>query len=343
MVGTSPAPADHLPSGQEANEVLMRFLITLAIWAIAATCAAQPATVLVTGSNRGLGLEFVKQYAEQGWRVIATARNPGSAEELQALARANQNVTVERLDLLDYAGIEALAQDYRGTSIDVLLNNAGVMVCPYSTNADGFENQLVSNHLGHFLLSVLLTPALIRGAPARVIELSSGAHGMSDFDFDDPNFERREYNPWIAYGQSKTANALFALEYDRRLRARGVSAFSVHPGVIMTELGRHMTEETMQQMQDHVRAQAGASGTPLPDEPPEMTFKSVEAGAATQCWAATASELDDQGGKYLADCQVAVVGGDIGENGVAPYAQDAKAAARLWAMSEEWVGQKLEA
>jgi NAD(P)-dependent dehydrogenase (short-subunit alcohol dehydrogenase family) len=304
--------------------------------------------VVITGTSSGLGLESTRALASKGAAITMLARsadkNEAAAETVRGLV-PGADLETRTIDLTSLESVRACAEGILEAhdKIDVLLNNAGVMVCPYSTNADGFENQLVSNHLGHFLLSVLLTPALIRGAPARVIELSSGAHGMSDFDFDDPNFERREYNPWIAYGQSKTANALFALEYDRRLRARGVSAFSVHPGVIMTELGRHMTEETMQQMQDHVRAQAGASGTPLPDEPPEMTFKSVEAGAATQCWAATASELDDQGGKYLADCQVAVVGGDIGENGVAPYAQDSKAAARLWAMSEEWVGQKLEA
>ena len=304
--------------------------------------------VVITGTSSGLGLESTRALASKGAAITMLARsadkNEAAAETVRGLV-PGADLETRTIDLTSLESVRACAEGVLEAhdKIDVLLNNAGVMVCPYSTNADGFENQLVSNHLGHFLLSVLLTPALIRGAPARVIELSSGAHGMSDFDFDDPNFERREYNPWIAYGQSKTANALFALEYDRRLRARGVSAFSVHPGVIMTELGRHMTEETMQQMQDHVRAQAGASGTPLPDEPPEMTFKSVEAGAATQCWAATASELDDQGGKYLADCQVAVVGGDIGENGVAPYAQDSKAAARLWAMSEEWVGQKLEA
>jgi NAD(P)-dependent dehydrogenase (short-subunit alcohol dehydrogenase family) len=304
--------------------------------------------VVITGTSSGLGLESTRALASKGAAITMLARsadkNEAAAETVRGLV-PGADLETRTIDLTSLESVRACAEGILEAhdKIDVLLNNAGVMVCPYSTNADGFENQLVSNHLGHFLLSVLLTPALIRGAPARVIELSSGAHGMSDFDFDDPNFERREYNPWIAYGQSKTANALFALEYDRRLRARGVSAFSVHPGVIMTELGRHMTEETMQQMQDHVRAQADASGTPLPDEPPEMTFKSVEAGAATQCWAATASELDDQGGKYLADCQVAVVGGDIGENGVAPYAQDSKAAARLWAMSEEWVGQKLEA
>jgi NAD(P)-dependent dehydrogenase (short-subunit alcohol dehydrogenase family) len=304
--------------------------------------------IVITGTSSGLGLESTRALASKGAAITMLARsadkNEAAAETVRGLV-PGADLETRTIDLTSLESVRACAEGILEAhdKIDVLINNAGVMVCPYSTNADGFENQLVSNHLGHFLLSVLLTPALIRGAPARVIELSSGAHGMSDFDFDDPNFERREYNPWIAYGQSKTANALFALEYDRRLRARGVSAFSVHPGVIMTELGRHMTEETMQQMQDHVRAQADAAGTPLPDEPPEMTFKSVEAGAATQCWAATASELDDQGGKYLADCQVAEVGGDIGENGVAAYAQDSKAAARLWALSEEWVGQKLEA
>lgn len=304
--------------------------------------------IVITGTSSGLGLESTRALASKGAAITMLARsadkNEAAAETVRGLV-PGADLETRTIDLTSFESVRACAEGILEAhdKIDVLLNNAGVMVCPYSTNADGFENQLVSNHLGHFLFSVLLTPALIRGAPARVIELSSGAHGMSDFDFDDPNFERREYNPWIAYGQSKTANALFALEYDRRLRARGVSAFSVHPGVIMTELGRHMTEETMQQMQDHVRAQADAAGTPLPDEPPEMTFKSVEAGAATQCWAATASELDDQGGKYLADCQVAAVGGDIGENGVAAYAQDSKAATRLWALSEEWVGQKLEA
>jgi NAD(P)-dependent dehydrogenase (short-subunit alcohol dehydrogenase family) len=304
--------------------------------------------IVITGTSSGLGLESTRALASKGAAITMLARsvdkNEAAAETVRGLV-PGADLETRTIDLTSLDSVRACAEGILEAhdKIDVLINNAGVMVCPYSTNADGFENQLMSNHLGHFLLSVLLTPALIRGAPARVVELSSGAHGMSDFDFDDPNFERREYNPWTAYGQSKTANALFALEYDRRLRARGVSAFSVHPGVIMTELGRHMTEETMQQMQDHVRAQADVSGNPLPDEPPEMTFKSVEAGAATQCWAATASDLDDQGGKYLADCQVAVVGGDIGESGVEPYAQDSKAAARLWALSEEWVGQKLEA
>jgi len=295
--------------------------------------------IVITGTSSGLGLESTRALASKGAAITMLARsidkNEAAAETVRGLV-PGADLETRTIDLTSLESVRACAEGILEAHdrIDVLINNAGVMVCPYSTNGDGFENQLMSNHLGHFLLSLLLTPALIRGAPSRLIELSSGAHG---------NFEHREYNPWIAYAQSKTANALFALEYDRRLRERGVSAYSVHPGVIMTELGRHMTEETMQQMQDHVRAQAETSGEALPDEPPEMTFKSVEAGAATQCWAATAPELDDQGGKYLANCRVAVVGGDTGEDGVAPYAQDPETAARLWALSEEWVGQKLEA
>jgi NAD(P)-dependent dehydrogenase (short-subunit alcohol dehydrogenase family) len=304
--------------------------------------------IVITGTSSGLGLETARAMASKGAAITMLARSVEKNEAAAAALRdqvAGADLETREIDLTSFESVRACAEGILEAHdrIDVLINNAGVMVCPFSTNADGFENQLVSNHLGHFLLSLLLAPALIRAAPSRLIELSSGAHGLSGFDFDDPNFERREYNPWTAYGQSKTANALFALEFDRRLSGRGVSAYSVHPGVIMTELGRHMTPETMQQMQEQVRARAEATGEPLPDAPPEMVFKSVEAGAATQCWAATAPELDGHGGKYLADCQVATVDGDVAESGVAAHAQDPEAAQRLWALSEEWVGQKLEA
>ncbi|HIF92751.1 MAG TPA: SDR family NAD(P)-dependent oxidoreductase [Myxococcales bacterium] len=304
--------------------------------------------IVITGTSSGLGLETARAMASKGGAITMLARSVEKNEAAASRVREQVpgvDLETREIDLTSFESVRACAEGILEAhdKIDILINNAGVMVCPYSTNADGFENQLVSNHLGHFLLSVLLTPALIRGAPARVVELSSGAHGMSDFDFDDPNFAHREYNPWVAYGQSKTANALFALEYNRRLSDRGVSAYSVHPGVIMTELGRHMTEETMQQMFDHVRAAAEASGESLPDAPPAIAYKTVEAGAATQCWAATASELDGQGGKYLADCQVAIVGGDTSERGVMPYARDPEAARKLWTLSENWVGQKLEA
>jgi NAD(P)-dependent dehydrogenase (short-subunit alcohol dehydrogenase family) len=304
--------------------------------------------IVITGTSSGLGLESTRALASKGAAITMLARNVEKNEVAANRVREEvpgADLETRAIDLTSLASIRACAESILNdhSEIDVLINNAGVMVCPYSANADGFENQLMSNHIGHFLFSVLLTPALVRGAPARLVELSSGAHGLSAFDFEDPNFERREYDPWTAYGQSKTANALFALEYDRRLRDRGVSAFSVHPGVIMTELGRHMTPETMQLMQDQARARAEAAGEPVSDEPPAMTFKSVEAGAATQCWAATAPELEGQGGKYLADCQIGILDGDVSETGVAPHAQDADAAARLWTLSESWVGQKLDA
>ena len=163
---------------------------------------------------------------------------------------------------------------------------------------------------------------------------------MSDIDYDDPMFERREYNPWIAYGQSKTANALFAVELDRRLRERGAAAYAVHPGMIMTELARHFTEETLQQMQELIAERTASQGTE-PSAPPAMEFKSVESGAATQVWAATAAALADKGGAYLANCQIAEVGGDVAQAGVEGYAQDPASAARLWTLSEELVGESI--
>ena len=226
--------------------------------------------------------------------------------------------------------------------IDVLINNAGVMCCPQGQTADGFELQLGTNHLGHFLLTALLAPALLAAAPARVVALSSGAHGIAGIDLDDLMFERRAYDPWVAYGQAKTANALFALELDRRLHDRGVAAYAVHPGVIMTELARHMTPEIMQQMQDRMRERAEAHGE-QPDAGGGLTFKSVEAGAATEVWAATAPELADHGGAYLGDCQVAIVGANTSANGVDPHARDPETARRLFAVSEQLVGQKLDA
>jgi NAD(P)-dependent dehydrogenase (short-subunit alcohol dehydrogenase family) len=244
---------------------------------------------------------------------------------------------------LDLASLESVRSFAKGfladhQRLDVLLDNAGVMCCPQGTTSDGFETQLGTNHIGHFLLTGLLAPALVASAPSRVVALSSAGHGIAGIDFDDPMFERREYDPWLAYGQSKTANALFALELDRRLANRGVSAYSVHPGMIMTELARHMTAELLERMQQRVKERAKAAGA----ESPGMSFKSVEAGAATQVWAATTGDLADHGGAYLADCQLGVKGRDQGERSVEPHAQDPEAAARLWTVSEGWVGQTFD-
>jgi NAD(P)-dependent dehydrogenase (short-subunit alcohol dehydrogenase family) len=304
--------------------------------------------IVITGTSSGLGLESVRALASKGATITMLARNTEKNEAAAVQLRTQipgAELETRQLDLTSLPSVRACATGILADHprIDVLINNAGVMCCPYSTTSDGFENHMASNHVGHFLLSILLAPALTGGTPARLVELSSGAHGMSGMDFDDPMFERREYDPWLAYGQSKTANALFALEFDRRLRDRGVSAYSVHPGLIMTELGRHMDAEVMGLMQTHIERrarEAGAEGSI--DTAAAMTFKSIEAGAATQCWAATAPELDGQGGRYLSDCQLATVGG-ADETGVAPHAQDPEAAALLWTLSEEWVGQKLDA
>jgi NAD(P)-dependent dehydrogenase (short-subunit alcohol dehydrogenase family) len=278
--------------------------------------------IVITGASGGLGEESARALASKGASVTMAARsaekNAAAAERIRATV-PDADLELRELDLASLASVRSFAKDFLADHdrIDVLLNNAGVMACPHGTTADGFEMQLGTNHLGHFLLTGLLDSALGKGS--RVVELSSGAHGMADVDYDDPMFERREYHPWISYGQSKTANALFALELDRRLRARGASAYSVHPGMIMTELSRHFTEETMTQML-------------------EMRAKRAEehGGAAEE-----APELADQGGRYLADCQIGEVGGDIARTGVAEWATDVDSAARLWTLSEELVGESL--
>ena len=207
--------------------------------------------------------------------------------------------------------------------LQLLVNNAGVMYTPFERTAEGFEMQFGTNHLGHFLLTCLLVPALLAGAPSRVVNLSSGGHFGSDIVWDDPNFEQREYDKFAAYGQSKTANILFSVELERRLGDRGVHAYAVHPGMIATELGRYMTRDDMAALQE--RAKRGPSG----GMPPR---KSLEQGAATTVWAATADGLDEQGGTYLADCQVT--------DQHAPWARDRESAARLWTLSEKLVGQE---
>jgi len=185
--------------------------------------------------------------------------------------------------------------------------------------------QFGTNHMGHFLLTCLLVPTL--AADARVVSLSSGGHKFGNMDFDDPNYRQRDYEKWSAYGQSKTANALFAVGLDDRLKSRGIRVFAVHPGVIMTELSRHMVQEDYQLL-----------SASLP-EGQEMVFKSVEQGAATSVWAATSPELAGEGGIYLEDCQIAEASATGANGGVESYAVDHDAADRLWQLSENLVGQ----
>jgi NAD(P)-dependent dehydrogenase (short-subunit alcohol dehydrogenase family) len=200
------------------------------------------------------------------------------------------------------------------------------MACPPAKTADGLELQFGSNHVGHFLATCLLAPALRQGAPSRVVSVSSRGHHMSPVVFDDIQFERRPYDKWLAYGQAKTANVLFAVGLERRLGPRGVHANALHPGGIMTELSRHLQAEDFKFLQSRARG---------------MKFKTVEAGAATSVFAATGPELEGRGGLYLEDCHVATVN-DAPDalDGVKSYALDPRNADRLWEVSEELVGER---
>ncbi len=219
----------------------------------------------------------------------------------------------------------------------MLINNAGVMACPEGRTADGFEMQFGTNHLGHFLLTALLFPAVMAGDGPRIVNLSSAGHSISDVDLDDVNVEAGDYDPWIAYGRSKTANALFSRGLAQRFGGAGLLSFSVHPGGIVTDLGRHLNDELIGQMIERGRERAEASG-----ESGGLEFKSVEAGAATQVWASVA-DLADHNGAYLADCQVGVEGGNPNTTGFMSYLLDDTTTDRLWSLSEELVGASFPA
>ena len=287
---------------------------------------------IVTGASGGLGAETARALASCGAAVTLAVRDTAKAASVADAIRqstGNPNVDLGELELVEPDSVRAFAKSWlaRGEALHILVNNAGVMACPLDRNALGWEMQLATNHLGHFLLTCLLVPALEAGAPARIVNLSSGGHRFGGVDFDDPNYEQREYDKWGAYGQSKTANVLFSVELTRRLADRGVTANAVHPGVIMTELARHLQPSDLETLQS--RAPKGG-----------LHFKSVEAGAATSVWAATSPELEGRGALYLEDCQIGKPADEAGDaGGYAPWAVDPDAAVRLWSLSEELIGR----
>ncbi len=286
-------------------------------------------TVLVTGAASGLGLESARVLAGAGAHVVLAVRDQEKADA--AMAAIRESVPDASLDagILDLSSLESVRTFAKWAAdkyprIDVLMNNAGVMACPQAQTVDGFEMQFGTNHLGHFLLTNLLLPSVLAAAPSRIVNLSSAGHHSHDVFWDDPNFETTPYNEWDAYGQSKTANILFSIELDRRLAGKGVHAYAVHPGVIGTNLGRHLTEDSVKDLLDRRKSRPGG------DKP--MPFKSVEQGAATQVWAAVAPELDAHGGEYLEDTAVSDLRTD--------YSRSTENAKRLWSMSETFVGQQ---
>lgn len=289
---------------------------------------------LITGGSSGLGAETARAFAAKGARVVLTARDLAAGKEVADGIKAstgNQNVEVEELELGSLASIRAFAGRFlaKHDALQILVNNAGVMACEFDKTSDGFEMQFGTNHLGHFLMTGLIAPALLRGAPSRVVSLSSRGHHIGPVNFDDLHFEQREYEKWESYGQAKTANILFAVELERRLGERGVHANAVHPGVIMTKLSRHMGPDDFAVLQKRAT-----------DRGEVLSMKPVEAGAATSVFTATAPELEGRGGLYLEDCHVAEI--DDTENaggGVRSYAVDAENARQLWAVSEKMVGE----
>ena len=291
---------------------------------------------VVTGSSSGLGEESARGLSARGAHVAMAARDAASNAEAAQRIRASvpdADLSLHQLDLADLSSVARFAEQAVGgfDRVDVLINNAGVMACGEGRTADGFETQFGTNHLGHFALTLRLMPLLRRAESPRVVTLSSGGHRIADVDLADPNFEATPYDAWVAYGRSKSANAHFAAELARRC-GDGLLSFSVHPGAIATRLGRHLTPELTEVLMARMRASASRQG----DNSGGMRFKSVEAGAATQAWAATSPDLAAHNGGYLADCNPTTPG--PGDRGYEPWIDNAATAGRLWALSERLVG-----
>jgi len=287
--------------------------------------------VIVTGGYSGIGVATTHALAAAGAQVTVPARTPGKA---RAALAGVAHVELAALDLMDPASIDAFAREWLGRNqpLHLLVCNAAIMASPLERDSRGYESQFATNHLGHFQLICRLWPALVAAGGARVIMLSSLGHRITPVNFDDPNFERREYHKWKAYGQAKTANSLCALGVDQRGRDAGIRAFAVHPGGIMTDLQRSLSRE-----------EQVAMGWMTDDGVLSPVFKTVEQGAATTVWAATSPQLAGRGGLYCEDCDVAtlVPATDTGMAGVRPWAVDPAAADQLWTLSERLTGVQL--
>ena len=292
-------------------------------------------TVFITGGASGLGQETARAMAARGAHVIIAARDQAKLETArEAIVEGSGSASIETItcDLASLASVRACGKEARERfgKIDLLINNAGVMACPHETTAEGFEMQFGTNHLGHFVLTNELLPLVEKGDNPRIVNLSSRAHHRSGVEFDDIQFANREYEKWVSYGQSKTANALHAVELQKRLAGKGIDAFSVHPGGIVTNLGRHLDDADVAEMMARLKEAAG-------DEP-MASFKTIPQGAATTCWAATAPELAGKGGVYCEDCQVSEITDENPTAGARSYAADPALAERLWEVSEQLVG-----
>jgi NAD(P)-dependent dehydrogenase (short-subunit alcohol dehydrogenase family) len=288
--------------------------------------------VLITGTSAGLGVETARALAAHGATVIGTARNLPKAREATALVSGAFELV--ELDLASLASVRRCTDTLLaiGEPVDVIICNAGVMTTPFGRTEDGFETQFGVNHLGHFLLVNRLSSLIRPGG--RVVMVASSGHRFSDVDLADPNYQHTPYEELEAYGRAKTANILFAVEFDRRNRDRAIRATALHPGGIHTELGRYTTAEVGARMMKPVKALIASGAL-------KMKWKTLEQGAATSIWAAVVAEADDVGGRYCEDCRVATVEdeGHAALGGVRSYALDPQRAKALWARSEQMIGE----
>ena len=299
--------------------------------------------ILVTGASAGLGVETLRSLAAHGAQVVGAARDLKKAEAAtaqvgkQALANGGSLELIE-LDLAGLKSVRSAADKLlaKREPFDVVVANAGVMATPFGHTADGFETQFGTNHLGHFVFVNRIAPLFRAGG--RLVSLSSSGHRFSNIDLADPNFERTPYEPFAAYGRSKTANILFAVAFDRRHHARGVRAAAVHPGAIQTELGRHLDPSRLQALVDQMNQQLAAEGKSA------FQFKTIPQGAATSVWAGVVASADEIGGQYCENCHVGKIVPDDAtitavSEGVRAYALDRDSAEALWKKSEELVGE----
>lgn len=322
---TAPPAASPFDAGSTADEVLGAIDLT-------------GQHVLVTGVSAGLGVETARVLVARGATVIGTARDLAKARAatagIAAPAAGAGSLRLVECDLASLASVRACAERLvqAGTPLDLVIANAGVMACPQGTTRDGFETQLGTNHLGHFVLVNRLVPLLRRGS--RVVVLASAGHRNADVDLDDPGFLATPYDPYVVYGRSKTANILFAVEFDRRHKAAGIRAVAVHPGGIRTELSRHLTPQVLEDY-----------GARLTRGIAPIAMKSVAQGAATTVWAGVVADAETVGGRYCEDCGVAAIAAvDPGvRKGVRPYAVDPARAKALWHTSEQLVGERFPA
>jgi len=299
--------------------------------------------ILVTGVSAGLGVETARALAAHGAHVVGTARDLKKAEAATAQIRKDAaahrgSFELMELDLASLKSVRACADRLlaRGEPFDVVIANAGVMATLFCDTIDGFEMQFGTNHLGHFAFVNRIVPLTRKGG--RLINLSSAGHRYSNVDLADPNFERTPYDPFVAYGRSKTANILFAVAFDKRHRERGVRAAAVHPGGIQTELGRHTDPSRLQNLINQINEQNAKEGKP------SFQWKTIRQGAATSVWAGVVAPADEIGGRYCENCYVGKIMPDdatitVSSEGVRGYALDPDNAEALWKKSEQLVGE----